>query len=135
MADVEEIADRLYSIHPDEFAKARDEQIKKAKDEGDAALAKELGQLRRPTQSAWLINQLTRDQREQIDELVEVGEGLTKAQEQGSAQKLRELMERRREIESALLKRAPELARKAEVTVSAEMTRELQETLSAALAM
>ena len=40
-----ELADELYAIRPDDFAAARDEQVRKAKTEGRQPLARELGKL------------------------------------------------------------------------------------------
>src|SRR5262245_31498346 len=56
MSDFDRIADELYAGRPDAFAAARDAAIKQARADKDTTLAKELGALRRPTQSAWLIN-------------------------------------------------------------------------------
>jgi hypothetical protein len=128
------IADELYALRPDEFAAARDARIKEAKTAGQAPLAKELGALRRPTQSAWLINLLWRDQRDVLEGLLEVGAALGEAQAQASGPELQRLMTQRRQLESALLQRARVLAREAGVSVSDAMAREAQETLSAALA-
>ncbi|HEY0580989.1 MAG TPA: hypothetical protein VGE94_02345, partial [Chloroflexota bacterium] len=66
---LEAIADQLYTLRPEAFAAARDEAVRKAKTEGRKILAQQLGKLRRPTQSAWLINLLWRDQRDVIEDL------------------------------------------------------------------
>lgn len=135
MASAFELATQeLYALHPDQFAAARDEQAKQAKAGGDAALARELAKLRRPTLSAFLVNLLWRDQRPVLEQLLQVAEGLTQAQAQASGSALRELMAVRRELEAALLRRSRALAAEAGVTVSAAMEREVQDTLAAALA-
>jgi hypothetical protein len=131
---LEAIADELYGLRPDEFAAARDEQVRKARGEGQQPLARELAKLRRPTQSAWLINLLWRDQREVIEALLELSEELTRAQAEAAGSTLQELTAQRRQLERALIQRARALAKDAGVDVSASMEREAQETLAAALA-
>ena len=131
---LEPIADELYALKPDEFSAARDERIRAAKAEGKPALARELGKLRKPTLSAWLINLLWRDQREVIEQLFELAGELDRAQAEASGSALRELMGQRRQIESALLRRASALAQYAGVKVTDGVVREAQETLTAALA-
>jgi hypothetical protein len=129
------IADELYALPPDGFAAARDEQVRKARAEGRQALARELGRLRRPTQSAWLINLLWRDQREVLEQLLQLAEELSRAQAEASGPELQRLTAVRRHLEAALIRGARALAQKAGVTVSASTEREAQETLAAALAL
>ena len=57
---LDDVADRLYAAAPDEFMALRTEQVAAAKAAGDKALAKEIGTLRKPTRSAWLVNLLAR---------------------------------------------------------------------------
>jgi hypothetical protein len=132
---LEAIADELYGLRPDTFAEARDEHIKRAKADGDKQLAKELTGLRKPTQSAWLINLLWRDQRAVMEQLFELAADLSRAHARVSGPELQRLTAQRRQIEAALIGRARALAEEAGVTVSASMEREAQETLSAALAV
>src|SRR6266496_3881643 len=133
--ELDKVADELYALRPDEFAAKRDEEVKKARAEGRAALARELNKLRKPTQSAWLINLLWRDQRDVMEQLFQLAEELGRAQAQASGRELQTLTAQRRELEGGLLRRARVLAEQAGVTVSAPMEREAQETLSAALAL
>ena len=132
--ELEPIADELYALKPDEFSAARDERIRAAKAEGKAALAREVGKLRKPTLSAWLINLLWRDQRDVMEQLFELAAELNRAQAAGSGPALREAMAQRRQIETALLRRAAGLAQQAGVKATDQVVREAQETLTAALA-
>ena len=59
--DLEEAADQLYGLTPTAFTKRRAELSAQARREGAAESAKAISALRRPTVSAWLINQLVRD--------------------------------------------------------------------------
>src|SRR5205814_7116496 len=81
---LDQIAADLYATRPDKFVAARDEQVKQARADGQQSLARELSQLARPTQSAWLVNLLWRDQRNVLDQLMELGDQLRRAQADAS---------------------------------------------------
>src|SRR2546423_8393604 len=115
---MDKIADELYSLKPDAFAAARDEHIRKLKAEGQQPLAKEVAKLRRPTQSAWLVNLLWRDQHDVMEQLIELSDELSRAQARSSGADLRELTTQRRAIESALLNRARAIGLEHGVTMS-----------------
>jgi chromosome segregation ATPase len=134
-SQVDAVADVLYGLTPDEFSGARDQFIKQAREQKNQPLARELGKLRKPTQSAWLVNQLWRDQREVIEQLFQLSSELSQAQAQASGAALRELTAQRRQLENALLQQAIGLARQKGVHVSDSVAREAQETLGAALAL
>ncbi|HEX6336434.1 MAG TPA: hypothetical protein VFZ85_05725 [Jiangellaceae bacterium] len=131
--EFEEIAGELYGLRPDEFIAARDERMAEAKAAGQRELARELGKLRRPTQTAWLINQLWRDQQEQVEELLALTDEFGAAMAAGDGKRLQSLTVTRRELEGRLVQRAGSLAAEAELPASADTLREVQETLGAAL--
>jgi hypothetical protein len=128
------IADHLYQLRPDAFAAARDEAVRQARADKNPALARTLSELRRPTQGAWLVNLLWRDQRTTIEGLLELAENLQQAEAQISGRDLHRLMEARRDLESALVRRAGHLAEAAGVKITPTLEREVQGTLAAALA-
>ncbi|MGH8825244.1 MAG: hypothetical protein ACRDVN_12295 [Jiangellaceae bacterium] len=131
---LDDIADDLYALRPDAFIAARDEQVALARAAGRPALARELGRLRRPTQSAWLLNLLWRDQGDTVEQLLQLGDELRRAHTRGSGSELQKIASRRREIEADLLRRLRALGSGEGVEVTANMTREAEETLTAALA-
>jgi hypothetical protein len=131
---VDEAADELYGLPPEEFTAARDERVRAARAAGDRKLAAALGRLRRPTVSAWVLNLLVRDQPEVGEQLVELGGELRRAQEQLSGAALRELAAQRQRLVSALVRSARKLAAEAGHPVSAATAFELEQTLHAALA-
>ena len=131
---LDDIADDLYALRPDAFITARDEQVALARAAGRPALARELGRLRRPTQSAWLLNLLWRDQGDTVEQLLQLGDELRRAHARGSGSELQKIATRRREIEADLLRRLRALGSGEGVEVTANMTREAEETLAAALA-
>jgi len=133
-SDVDAIADELYGLPPDEFTPARDEHVRKARADKRPDLAREVAKLRKPTQSAWLINLLWRDQREVLEQFFEIAVMLRQAQANAAGAELRALTTQRRQLENAMIRQAKALAQQAGVDVGAATEREAQETLSAALA-
>jgi hypothetical protein len=130
---LDEIAAELYAMRPDEFVAARDDRVRAIRAAGDANLAREVGRLRRPTQSAWLVNALWRDRQDEIEELLELADEFRRALSQGKREALQELTARRRSLETALLKRARALADGAGLAAAGDTLREVQETLASAL--
>ena len=133
-SQLDEIADTLYALKPDEFSAARDEHVRQARQAGDRDLARQIGQLHKPTMSAWLINLVWRDQHAVMEQLFDLSRELARAQAEAAGSELRALTQQRRQLETALLRRAVELATAEGVNVSDPVQREAQETLSAALA-
>lgn len=77
---VDQAADELYGLPPGEFTSARDELVKRLrKDDREAANA--VKALRKPTVAAWALNQLARERRKDLDELLAAGDRLQSAQE------------------------------------------------------
>ncbi len=132
--DLDDIAAELYAVKPDEFIAARDEHVRRARADGRAPLAKAVAGLRRPNLSAWLINQLARDQRDAVDELFSLGEALRAAHQRADGAELQKISAERRKAESELIRRARALGSQAGIDVTADMARETEETLAAALA-
>jgi hypothetical protein len=132
--ELAEITAELYAVKPDEFIAARDEHVRQARADGRASLAKAVAALRRPNQSAWLINQLMRDQQDAVEELFELGDSLRAAHQRGDGSELQKISAERRKAEAALVRRARELGSQAGIDVTADMARETEETLAAALA-
>lgn len=132
--DIDRVADELYALAPGEFIAARDERAAAARAAGDAGLAAAIKKLRKPTLTAWMANMVARERRRDIDQLINVGEGLRAAQEQLAGDRLRELSRQRREVVTALTSAAQELARRAGASISGAAADELAGTLEAASA-
>lgn len=131
--EFEEIADELYGLRPDEFIQARDEQVARAKADGNKELARDLGKLRRPTQAAWLVNALWRDRRREVEELLALSDDFGAAMAAGDGKQLQALTASRRELEGRLVQRAASLADEVGVGAGPDLLREVQETFGAAL--
>ena len=51
----------LYAVPPEEFMAERKRLVAEAKADGDPAVAKEIGTLRKPSLAAWAVNLLARE--------------------------------------------------------------------------
>lgn len=96
--DLDSVADELYALPPEEFTAARDAAVKRA---ADAELKKAVKSLRRPTSSAHAVNRVVREQPDEVDELLALGDDLRSAMAGGGD--VRGLSERRRELVSRLV--------------------------------
>jgi hypothetical protein len=131
---VTEVAGELYALTPAEFTAARDERARQARQAGQRDDAAAIKKLARPTTSAWLVNQLSREAPDQLGRLVEVGEALEEAQRTLAGDRLRELSGQRRNVINDLLPQAAEIASRAGQPASAVVMGEVRATLEAALA-
>jgi hypothetical protein len=84
---LQDVADELYALPPEDFTAARDAAAKTA----EPAARKEIQALRRPTVSAWLVNRLAREQPDLLEQLLQLGPALAEAQAARSGSELREL--------------------------------------------
>ena len=132
--DLDEVADELYEVPPEEFIALRTTRQDEAKAEGDKALAKEIGSLPKPSTAAWACNLLVRSHREELEGLVELGGLLREAQENLAGDQLRALSSQRTQLVSALTRQAAALARQAGRPVSTAVADQVEETLRAAMA-
>ncbi len=129
-----QVADELYRLTPAEFIAARDEHARRARAAGDAGLARSIMTLRRPSVSAWVVNQLAPVAGDRLGQLLELGESLREAQRALAGDRLRELSGQRRQLVAAVVQEAKRLAASAGQTLSAQAEREVATTLEAALA-
>jgi hypothetical protein len=70
----------LYGLPLEEFTKTRDELAKELRKKGKKEAADEVKALRKPSVSAWMINQLARRHPQEMKALVKAGDNLRKAQ-------------------------------------------------------
>src|SRR5580700_1547592 len=132
--DLAGAAEELYALSPGDFTAARDEQVAQARTSGNRDLARAIGALRRPTVSAWLVNQLAREAGDQVGELLALGESLRRAQQDLAGEQVRELSAQRRRLVAALVIEAKRLAERDGRAVGLQVEREVEATLQAALA-
>lgn len=133
-ADLTSAAEDLYALAPGDFTAARDERAAAARAAGDRDLAQAIGGLRRPVVSAWLVNQLAREARDQVAELVALGESLRQAQQDLAGERVRELSAQRRTLVAGLVAEAKRIAARDGRPAGLQVEREVDATLQAALA-
>jgi hypothetical protein len=97
--DIDDVADELYALAPEDFTAARDAAAKAAT---DAELRKGIKALRKPTVAAYAVNRLVHERPRDIDALLDVGEQLRRAMGRDAAE-VRRLSEERRQLIGALV--------------------------------
>jgi hypothetical protein len=132
--DLDSIAGKLYGVSPDAFTSSRSAEVRAARSAGDRELAAALAQLRRPTVGAWLANQLARERKDELEALLDLGTSMRRAQQAGDGSELRLLTRQRRQMVAGLVSEARILARNRDQRLSENTTRELENTLEAAVA-
>lgn len=128
-----ELAAELYLVPPAVFVTTRDQVARQASQAGRPDLAARLRELRRPTQSAWLVNLLVRHEPAGMAQLRALGRQLRAAQTALDGDELRRLSERRRALVGELTELARQRAAEVGVRVTERALTEVEATLSAAL--
>jgi hypothetical protein len=132
--ELDEVADELYDVHPDEFMALRKQRQDEARDAGDKDLARDIGALPKPSLAAWVSNALVREHRAEIEGLVELGNLLREAQESLAGDQLRALNTQRSQLLGALTRQALAVARQRGHPVSTSVEAQIEDTLRAAMA-
>lgn len=127
-----EAAAELYAGDPAAFTERRGALAAEARAAGQAAAAKQITALRKPTYSAWLVNQLVRADPEVADQLSELGQELRSAGAALDGARLRELSQQRRRLVDGLVRQALRLPGAG--PPSASVREDLTATFGAALA-
>ncbi len=96
----------LYGVAPHEFIARRAALAAAARGAGDQPSARQIAALRKPTQSAWIVNQLARSVPSAATQLAGLGADLRKAQRTLDGTAIRELSVRRRELIDDLTRQA-----------------------------
>ncbi|ROS31101.1 hypothetical protein [Cellulomonas sp. PhB150] len=134
MSQLEDVVDDLYSGPLSEFVARRTAAVKAARSAKDRGLATAIGELRKPTVSAWLANLLVRDQPDVAEQIVALGAGLREAERSLDGPALRQLSSQRRQLVRSMVARARTLAQAEGAAVGESAVHELETTLAAALA-
>ncbi|HJR46051.1 MAG TPA: hypothetical protein VJ927_10650 [Actinomycetota bacterium] len=123
-------AEELYTLPLDEFTARRNELVKELKAAGDAEAAAAVSALKKPKQSAWIVNQLSRLERATIGELLEIADRLS---EGGSREAIRKATAERHELVRRLMRSAASLSGEVGRTPSPTTLEEVRRTLYAAV--
>jgi hypothetical protein len=129
---LDEAVAELYTADPDGFTERRGALAARARAAGDAAAAKSIAQLRKPTRSAWAINQVVRADPSVPSRLAALGDQLRAAERSMDGTKIRELSLARRQLIDALV--ADALAVSGQQPPPAALREEVTSTFGAALA-
>jgi hypothetical protein len=130
---LDEIAEELYGVPPEEFVAARSAARDRAKQAGDKELAQAVAALPKPTTAAWVANLLVRRRPEEVAQLREIGELLQRAQATLSGDQLRQLGQQRNQVVAALARQARGLAHGEGHDVSSAVAEQVESTLRAAV--
>ena len=77
---VDEIADRLYGLPPEEFTQARNQAERELRKAGEREQADQVKALRKPTAAAGTVNRLVRAHRPEVEAFLAAAAGLRDAQ-------------------------------------------------------
>ena len=98
----------LYQADPDEFMARRQELVAQAREAGEPDVAKQIGTLRKPTRSAWVVNRLVRADPEVTARLAELAAELRDAGQSTDGARIRELGAARARLVDELTRQALE---------------------------
>jgi len=128
--------DRLYALPLNEFTSARNALVRELRKKGAKDEADEVRALKKPSTSAWAINQLARRDREKVAALVKAGDALRKAQRDVLAGKtradVREASRAQHEIVDDLVADARELLEQSGAKATPAVAQRISATLRAA---
>jgi hypothetical protein len=127
----------LYGLPLERFTEERNALAKRLRREGRRVDAAEVAKLRKPSLTAWAVNQLTRDRRQQVEALFEAGDRLRAAQADllaGKAQReaLRDAVEAERGAVARLTEEARSVLSAGGQDASSTRLEQISDTLHAA---
>jgi hypothetical protein len=118
---------------PEEFTSARDALAKEAKAAGDAALAKRIKALRKPTVVAWAVNRTARARGQELGRLLDLGRRLRDAWRTQDADALADAGRERTPLIARLVRSVREEAEAAGHPLGSTADLEIEQTLDAAV--
>lgn len=132
--DVDEAATRLYAMPLDQFIATRKALVAEARAAGEGEVAREVGELRKPSVAAWLVNQLARLDPAPLAGLTSLGDRLRDAQSAMRGSELKTLAGERSAVVDEAMTRVSALADDRGMGLSPGVNAELHDTFVAALA-
>jgi hypothetical protein len=127
----------LYGLPLERFTAERTALVKRLRQEGRRDQAAEVSKLRKPTVSAWAVNQLVRTQKRELDALLKAGDALGRVQTsllagRGKPRSLRDAVDAERAAVDVLVDRARGLLSGGGAELSAARLEQVRDTLHAA---
>jgi valyl-tRNA synthetase len=132
--DLESAAHELYGLSPTQFTAARNAKASEARKAGLSDVAASLRELRKPSTGAWLANLLVREQSKEVENLIELGDGLRAPKSKPEGQEIRKVSKEKVDVVSKLIRHAKSRASQLGHPPSASAVVELETTLDAAFA-
>jgi hypothetical protein len=126
-----EVARELLLVAPQDFVAERTARQRSARKD-DRALAAAIGKLRKPAPAAWVIDLLAHDGA--LDDAVDLGPALRKAQADADPDAIRTLRRQRAEVVDALTQAGGDLASDAGHPVTPAVLEQVRSTIEAAMA-
>ena len=124
----------LYAVPPEEFMAERKRLVAAEKVDGDPAVAKEIGTLRKPSLAAWAVNLLAREAPDLVDGLADLGGRMRAAQGRLDTDTLTSLRPERDQLLEEVVRTTVQLVADAGRTCSAAAQQDVRATAIAALA-
>jgi hypothetical protein len=124
----------LYAVPPEEFMAERKRLVAAEKADGDPAVAKEIGTLRKPSLAAWAVNLLAREAPDLVDGLADLGGRMRGAQGRLDTDTLTALRPERDQLLEEVVRTTVRLVAEAGRTCSAAAQQDVRATAIAALA-
>ncbi|GAA1874935.1 hypothetical protein [Lapillicoccus jejuensis] len=132
--DLDTAVTQLYGAAPEDFVAARTALAAQVKAGGDAGLAKAVASIRKPTVAAWAVNQLVRQDADEVDALLDLAGRLQSAAEAMDGGALRDLGRERTRLVDRLLRATRDAAEAAGGSLTGATAEQVRETYVAALA-
>lgn len=126
-----DVARELLLVAPQDFVAERTARQRAARKD-DRALATAIGRLRKPAPAAWVIDLLAHDGA--LDDAVDLGPALRKAQADADPDAIRTLRRQRAEVVDALAQAGADLASDAGHPVTPAVLEQVRSTIEAAMA-
>jgi hypothetical protein len=126
-----DVARELLLVAPQDFVAERTARQRAARKD-DRALATAIGKLRKPAPAAWVIDLLAHDGA--LDDAVDLGPALRKAQADADPDAIRTLRRQRAEVVDALAQAGADLASDAGHPVTPAVLEQVRSTIEAAMA-
>ncbi|WIB71537.1 hypothetical protein [Curtobacterium sp. MCBD17_026] len=126
-----DVARELLLVAPQDFVAERTARARAVRKD-DRALATAIGKLRKPAPAAWVIDLLARDGA--LDDAVDLGPALRKAQADADPDAIRTLRRQRAEVVDALAQAGADLASDAGHPVTPAVLEQVRSTIEAAMA-
>ncbi len=131
--DLDDVTDELYAMMPEEFTAARNDRAKQARAEGARELSQRIRSLPKPNTAAWVVNQLVRSHRDEVELLLDLGRELREVLADVEGDELRELTRKRYQLVSALVQQARAVAHEKGRRLTDEAAQAVRTTLEATL--